>query len=139
MVTTLRTVLSCSCLLLAAACSSDTKTATKNDKSMDDGGGKPSENDGGGGVTTDDWPVVGKEWDCDKTQRPFVFVHGTYGSGDNFAHVASLLTSNGFCPENIVAVEYNSLGEQPGANCTSANMPKGCGNIDKVVDAILAK
>ena len=56
-------------------------------------------------------PVVVKDADCDKTLRPFVFVHGTYGSGDNFAHVAALLASNGYCPERIVAVEYNSLGD----------------------------
>jgi hypothetical protein len=28
-------------------------------------------------------PLVVAEADCDKAQRPFVFVHGTYGSGDN--------------------------------------------------------
>jgi len=79
------------------------------------------------------------EESCDKTRRPFVFVHGTYGSGDNFENVASLLTSNGYCADHIVAVEYNSLGDQPGADCTGPNMPQGCGKIDAVVNAILAK
>ncbi len=83
--------------------------------------------------------VVVKDADCDKTLRPFVFVHGTYGSGDNFAHVAALLTSNGYCPDHIVAAEYNSLGDQPGADCTAPNTPQGCGKIDAVVDAVLAK
>src|SRR5262249_23216878 len=72
-------------------------------------------------------PVVVKDEDCDKTQRPFVFVHGTYGSGDNFAHVAALLGSNGFCQDRIIAVEYNSLGDKPGEN----------GSIDGAIDAIL--
>jgi pimeloyl-ACP methyl ester carboxylesterase len=83
--------------------------------------------------------TVVSEADCDKTLRPFVFVHGTYGSGDNFAHVASLLESNGYCPDHIVAVEYNSLGDQPGADCTGPNTPQGCGKIDAAVKAVLAK
>ena len=79
------------------------------------------------------------EESCDTTRRPFVFVHGTYGSGDNFENVASLLTSNGYCADHIVAVEYNSLGDQPGADCTGPNTPQGCGKIDAVVNNILAK
>lgn len=74
-------------------------------------------------------PVVVPDADCDRTQRPFVFVHGTFGSGDNFAHVARLLGSNGFCQDRIYAIEYNSLGEQPAAN----------GKIDAAIDAILAE
>ena len=73
------------------------------------------------------------------TQRPFVFVHGTYGSGDNFENIASLLASNGFCADHIVAVEYNSLGDSPGVDCTGPNTPPGCGKIDAAVNAILAK
>jgi hypothetical protein len=83
--------------------------------------------------------TVVSEANCDQTLRPFVFVHGTYGSGDNFAHVASLLTSNGYCPDHIVAVEYNSLGDNPGNDCTAPNTPQGCGKIDAAVTAILAK
>jgi pimeloyl-ACP methyl ester carboxylesterase len=83
--------------------------------------------------------TVVSEANCDTTLRPFVFVHGTYGSGDNFAHVASLLTSNGYCPDHIIAVEYNSLGDSPGTDCTAPNTPQGCGKIDAAVTAILAK
>jgi hypothetical protein len=79
------------------------------------------------------------EESCDTTRRPIVFVHGTYGSGDNFENVASLLTSNGYCADHIVAVDYNSLGDQPGADCTGPNTPQGCGKIDAVVNAVLAK
>lgn len=74
-------------------------------------------------------PVVVSDADCDTNQRPFVFVHGTFGSGDNFAHVARLLGSNGFCQDRIVAVEYNSLGDQPGTN----------GSLDAAIDKILAE
>lgn len=73
-------------------------------------------------------PVVVADADCDESQRPFVFVHGTFGSGDNFAHVARLLGSNGFCQDRIVAVEYNSLGDEPGAN----------GELDAAIDEVLA-
>ncbi|MGH7788391.1 MAG: alpha/beta fold hydrolase [Candidatus Binatia bacterium] len=73
-------------------------------------------------------PVVVADADCDRSQRPFVFVHGTFGSGDNFAHVARLLGSNGFCQDRIIAIEYNSLGDMPAAN----------GQIDAAIDAILA-
>jgi pimeloyl-ACP methyl ester carboxylesterase len=58
-------------------------------------------------------PVEVRESDCDKSQRPIVFVHGTYGSGDNIANVAMLFGSNGFCQDRFVAVEYNSLGGNP--------------------------
>jgi hypothetical protein len=57
--------------------------------------------------------VVVKDEDCDKTKRPFVFVHGTFGSGDNIANVALLFASNGYCADRFVAVEYNSLGGSP--------------------------
>jgi hypothetical protein len=72
-------------------------------------------------------PVVVKDSDCDKNQRPFVFVHGTYGSGANFGAVAMLLGSNGFCQDRIVGVEYNSV---VGTNTDTL--------IDSVIDKVLA-
>ena len=33
--------------------------------------------------------------------------------GDNIANVAMLFGSNGYCQDRFVAVEYNSLGEDP--------------------------
>jgi hypothetical protein len=83
-------------------------------------------------------PVVVKESDCDKSLRPFVFVHGTYGSGDNFAHVAALMGSNGYCQDRIVGVEYNSLGDKPGNKCEGDPLPSGCGKIDAVIEKVLA-
>src|SRR4051794_31812418 len=54
-------------------------------------------------------PVIVSDSACDKTQRPIVFVHGTYASGDDIANIALLFASNGFCPERFVAIDYNSL------------------------------
>ncbi len=88
--------------------------------------------------TTLSCTTVVKEEDCDKTLPPFVFVHGTYGSGDNFSHVASLLGSNGYCQDRIVAVEYNSLGDEPGNDCTGTNTPAGCNKIDDAITKVLA-
>jgi pimeloyl-ACP methyl ester carboxylesterase len=70
---------------------------------------------------------VVKDEDCDKNKRPFVFVHGTYGSGDNIGNVALLFGSNGYCQDRFVAVEYNSLGGCPLAD------------LDKLIDAIRMK
>ena len=58
-------------------------------------------------------PVIVKDEDCNKDLLPVVFVHGTYGSGDNIANVAELFGSNGYCQDRFVAVEYNSLGSSP--------------------------
>ncbi|MGO9839229.1 MAG: esterase/lipase family protein [Polyangiaceae bacterium] len=84
-------------------------------------------------------PTIVSDTACDTTKRPFVFVHGTYGSGDNFENVAALLASNGYCADHIVRVEYNSLGDNPGNDCTAPNTPQGCGKIEAAVTAILAK
>ena len=84
--------------------------------------------------------TVVKDEDCDPTLRPFVFVHGTYGSGDNFENIAALLASNGYCPDHIVAVEYDSIFvDSPGVDCAATNPAPGCGKIDAAVNAILAK
>ncbi len=85
--------------------------------------------DDDGSSSSLDCPVVVADADCDPTQRPFVFVHGTFGSGDNFAHVARLLGSNGICQDRIVAVEYNSLGDSPGTD----------GRLDAAIDQVLAR
>jgi pimeloyl-ACP methyl ester carboxylesterase len=87
------------------------------------------DDDGGGSGNSSACAAVVTDADCDRTQRPFVFVHGTFGSGDNFSHVARLLGSNGFCQDRIIAVEYNSLGEEPGTN----------GELDAAIDAVLAR
>jgi hypothetical protein len=72
-------------------------------------------------------PVEVRDEDCDKSQRPIVFVHGTYGSGDNIANVALLFGSNGFCQDRFLAVEYNSLGGTPQDK------------LDGIIDKVLAE
>jgi pimeloyl-ACP methyl ester carboxylesterase len=84
-------------------------------------------------VETDEaCPVVVRDADCDKSQRPIVFVHGNYGSGDNIANVALLFTSNGFCADRFVAIDYSSLApadQQPGLD----------GRLDALIDEVLAE
>src|SRR5579884_3483067 len=94
-------------------------------------------------------PVVVSAADCDTSQRPIVFVHGTYSSGADIEHMAALLGSNGFCQDRIVAVDYDSVSvtpsfgsggvESPGEDCTAPNTPPGCGKIDAAVNALLQK
>jgi len=136
--------------LAAVACTSDKERLRGRDagdvgEPTAEGGVKPTTE---GGVEPASCDVVVKDADCDKTLRPFVFVHGTFGAGNNFAHVASLMTSNGYCPDRIVGVEYDSIPnpanqDYPGLNCVTAEdasaPPKGCGKIDDVVDAIMKK
>jgi hypothetical protein len=73
--------------------------------------------------------VVVSDADCDTSLDPIVFVHGTFGSGDQFAHAAQLFGSNGYCQERIVALEYNSV------NFASDPTPA----LDALIDDILAK
>lgn len=65
--------------------------------------------DGGSEPNDSNCPVVVADADCDTSKEPIVFVHGTYGSGDNIANVALLFGSNGYCQDRFVAVEYNSI------------------------------
>jgi pimeloyl-ACP methyl ester carboxylesterase len=81
---------------------------------------------GSGDVASSTCSVEVRDVDCNKSERPIVFVHGTYGSGDNIANVALLFGSNGFCQDRFVAVEYNSLGGNPQAK------------LDGLIDKVLA-
>ncbi|MFM2420786.1 MAG: hypothetical protein RL385_5509 [Pseudomonadota bacterium] len=85
------------CCLTLVACSGDSKPNTASD-------------DAAYAIPADACPVVVSDTDCDKSLRPIVFVHGTFGSGDNISLVASLFGSNGYCQDRFVAVEYNSVG-----------------------------
>jgi len=87
------------------------------------------------GATTDALcPVVVTDESCDKTKEAFVFVHGTYGSGDNIANIAQLFGSNGYCQDRFVAVEYNSLGGNP-QECTAGTE---CETLDELIDRVRA-
>ncbi len=89
-------------------------------------------------VDTDaECPVVVSESNCDKTQRPIVFVHGTYSAGDNIMSVALLFGSNGYCSDRFVSMDYDSL------VALSNGSPLGSSNnatpaIDQAIDAVLA-
>jgi pimeloyl-ACP methyl ester carboxylesterase len=94
-------------------------------------------------------PVVVKAADCDTSQRPILFVHGTYSSGTDIEHMAALLGSNGFCQDRIAAIDYDSVSasagftgggvDSPGVDCTGPNTPSGCGMIDNAITALLQK
>lgn len=75
----------------------------------------------------DGQPIIVADADCDPSKAPFVFIHGTYGSMDNIANVAMLFGSNGYCQDRFVAVNYNSLGENPDAE------------LDQLVDRMIAE
>jgi pimeloyl-ACP methyl ester carboxylesterase len=94
----LRSVLLGFCALASSACS-------------DDGDTSPAP----GSSPSDNCPVVVPDAECDKSLRPFVFVHGTFGSATEVSNIAHLMGSNGYCQERFVAVEYNSLGGAPDA------------------------
>ena len=52
--------------------------------------------------------VVVKDADCDRTKRPIVFVHGTYGSGANFENVAALLGMLTSCASGVTVVNIDN-------------------------------
>lgn len=81
---------------------------------------------------TADCPVIVPDCACNKDWRPFVFVHGTYGFGANFAHAAQILGSNGYCQDRIVGVEYNSVNISAIAMGGAGSM-----NIDPLIDAAI--
>lgn len=73
-----------------------------------------------------------RDEDCDRTKPPIVFVHGTLGSGDNFSNPALLFASNGYCPERIRALDYDSLATN------SPYEPVGSA-LDRLIDAVRAE
>ncbi len=92
-----------------------------------DGGDIPVNGDSLCEKGPDGQPIIVADADCDTGKAPFVFVHGTYGSMDNIANVAMLFGSNGYCQDRFVAVNYNSLGENPDAE------------LDQLVDRMIAE
>jgi hypothetical protein len=128
--------------LCSCSTSNNNKPAVDSGSSGDDSGGMtPDSGTASDGAmscpapvtpaTTTDCPVVVAESNCDKNLRPFVFVHGTFGSGDNFEHVAQLMTSNGYCADHIVSVEYDSV------NGVFAGACPGMLNTDPLIDAVI--
>jgi hypothetical protein len=84
-------------------------------------------------------PVVVSEANCDKTQRPIVFVHGTYASGDNIMSVALLFGSNGYCSDRFVSMDYDSLvAISTAGGPLSGTVNNATPAIDAAIDAVLS-
>jgi pimeloyl-ACP methyl ester carboxylesterase len=82
--------------------------------------------------------VIVSESKCDKTQRPIVFVHGTYSAGDNIMSMALLFGSNGYCSDRFAAIDYNSLNAALGGPLNPAVANNAAPTIDSAIDAVLA-
>jgi hypothetical protein len=127
---------------LLTACGSSHKigTTTSNATPADDSGASATGAEAGPACTpsppTADCPVIVSDCNCNKDWRPFVFVHGTYGFGANFAHVAQILGSNGYCQDRIVGVEYNSVNI---AAIAGGGLGAGTTNTDSLIDAAIDK
>jgi pimeloyl-ACP methyl ester carboxylesterase len=97
----------CALALVLGGCSSD-----------DDPGATTPNGTGGSGGSASlpmGCTAMVDEAQCDRSKRPIVLIHGTVGSGDNFANPMELFASNGYCSDMIRAVDYNSLGGSPDA------------------------
>jgi hypothetical protein len=71
--------------------------------------------------------VVVSDAECDTSLRPFVFIHGTFGSATEVSNIAQLMGSNGYCQDRFVAIEYDSLVERDPA-----------ARLAELVDAVIA-
>lgn len=49
---------------------------------------------------------------CDPSHRPVVMVHGFLASGDTWASFARRFEANGYCPDHLYALDWNSLGRE---------------------------
>ena len=54
-------------------------------------------------VTETEWPA------CVDTVTPIIMVHGSFASGDTWGAFARRFMANGYCPESLVAFDYNSI------------------------------
>lgn len=66
---------------------------------------------------------------CDTCQYPVVMAHGFLASGDTWAPLQQLFTSNGYSPKKIFAFDWNSLNQT--ANHVAA--------LDAFINQVLAK
>jgi len=66
---------------------------------------------------------------CDPAYRPVIFVHGFLASGDTWAKFSQAFRAAGYCPDRLVAYDWNTLGQQ--TNQAAA--------LDAVIDAVRAR
>ncbi|MBK9337587.1 MAG: alpha/beta fold hydrolase [Lewinellaceae bacterium] len=71
-------------------------------------------------------PALRAQADCNPAYRPVVFVHGFLASGDTWAGFAHGFQAVGYCPDRLVAFDWNTLNQQ--ANHAAA--------LDAVIDAV---
>ena len=45
---------------------------------------------------------------CSDSHRPVIFVHGMFGSGDNYTDMVQRFLQNGYCPEKISLLDYDT-------------------------------
>jgi triacylglycerol esterase/lipase EstA (alpha/beta hydrolase family) len=46
---------------------------------------------------------------CNDTVTPVVFLHGTLASGDTYANMVMLFTSNNYCSNRLFVFDYNGI------------------------------
>ncbi len=66
---------------------------------------------------------------CDPAYRPVIFVHGFLASGDTWAKFSQAFRAAGYCPDRLVAYDWNTLVQQ--TNQAAA--------LDAVIDAVRAR
>lgn len=75
------------------------------------------------------WMACADDPPCESTRRPVVLVHGFLASGDTWANHAMRLESNGYCLEDVVAFDWNTLGSRDAA----------IEALDRTIDAVLQR
>ncbi len=66
---------------------------------------------------------------CDATKRPIVMVHGALASGDTYELQFQRFESNGYCPEHLFVLDWNTLNF--GGDAT--------GELDALIDQVIAQ
>ena len=70
---------------------------------------------------------------CESTRRPIVAAHGFIASGDTWAAHAQRFVANGYCWEDIVAFDWNSVSAFTGSS--DASVPE----LSALIDTVLAE
>jgi len=57
-------------------------------------------------------PALSAQVTCDSAYHPIVFVHGFLASGDTWANFAQAFRAAGYCPDRLIAYDWNTLNQQ---------------------------
>lgn len=74
-------------------------------------------------------PLLHAQPVCDPAFRPVVFVHGFLASGDTWAKFSQAFRAAGYCPDRLVAYDWNTLSQQTNQATV----------LDAVIDAVCAR